>query len=125
MKDATSNYIDKEVRINRLVRLISEGYTYKQLKDDWNEHYGKEKSYKTWERDIAAATAKVKALNDAFVDYSRDLFLTRFDSLYEKALEKDDIKTAADITSKAVKLLGLDTQKVEVSTPQEITIEFK
>ena len=68
---------------------------------------------------------KVKALNDAFVDYSRDLFLTRFDSLYEKALEKDDIKTAADITSKAVKLLGLDTQKVEVSTPQEITIEFK
>lgn len=116
--------VDIATRVTFLIGLLLSGKTTKECRALWTAQYGLT-SDNTWYSDLEKAYEEVSQANRQFIEHSKDLFLARYDALYEKALEKDDLKTAADVTNKSVKLLGLEQEKVEVTTPENVTIEFK
>lgn len=59
----------------------------------------------------------------AFNENAKEIFLARYSALYEKAVEADDIKTAADIIQKSTKLLGLDVQKVDAKVDAVVEVD--
>lgn len=59
------------------------------------------------------------------MENAKEVFLARYSALYEKAVEKEDIKTAADIVQKSAKLLGLDVQKVDAKVDADIEVTWE
>lgn len=62
-------------------------------------------------------------LGDQATSWAKDL-VERYEYLYERALSKGHLQTAATILEKISKLKGLDVQKIEVKSEQAVELDW-
>lgn len=114
--------LKQKARIGYIIGLFLDGKTDKQVHTMYKQKF--DECEATYYRDRKAALNQIQDSLDGFTRYARNVFLARYEELYTQALEKDDIKLAADITQKGVKLLGLEVNKVEANVDSSITVEW-
>lgn len=82
-------------------------------------------SQSTINSDFIKALAELKKNQEPFTTEIKSVIADRYEVLWNKAIEKGDLKTAATVLKQESDLFGLNVQKQEVDvSTSEFTIEF-
>lgn len=103
--------------------MLAEGKSRTQIQDQIIKEFGVSQS--TINADFIKALAELKKNQEPFTTEIRAVLADRYEVLWDKALEKNDLKTAAVVLKQEADLFGLNVQKQEVDVSAgEFTIEF-
>ena len=103
--------------------MLAEGKSRQQIQDQIIRECGVSQS--TVNADFIKALAELKKNQEPFTTEIRAVLADRYEVLWDKALEKNDLKTAAVVLKQEADLFGLNVQKQEVDVSAgEFTIEF-
>lgn len=122
-KQSKGTPLDAQMRVNRILQMLAEGKSRTQIQAQIIKEFGVAQS--TVNADFIKALAELKKNQEPFTTEIRAVIADRYEVLWDKALEKNDLKTAAIILKQESDLFGLNVQKqdVEVSTG-EFVVEF-
>ena len=90
-----------------------EGKPRKQIKDEIKKKYNI--SDITVDRDLAEANKKLSEQIDLTANAYKVLLNSRLEELYNRAMQKNDLKSAIASINSQMKLNGLDVQKQDIS----------
>lgn len=103
--------------------MLAEGKNRQQIQEQIIKEFGVSQS--TINADFIKALAELKKNQEPFTTEIRAVLADRYEVLWDKALEKNDLKTAAVVLKQEADLFGLNVQKQEVDVSAgEFTIEF-
>lgn len=114
--------LDAQQRVTKILELLAEGKSRQQIQDQIKKDYGVSQS--TVNADFLKALAELKKNQEPFITEIKSVIADRYEILWNKAVEKGDLKTATAVLKQEADLFGLNIQKqdVEVSTGEfEIT----
>lgn len=115
--------LDKQIRQNKILEMLSQGKSRLEIQNQLKEEYGV--SQATLNSDFLRALAELQKQQEPFVTQIKEVIADRYEILWQKALEKGDMKTAVTILKQEGDLFGLNVQRQEVSVdPGEFTIEI-
>lgn len=108
-----------EERLEFMVNVLGQGRAAVQEYQDkfglnYNQYYEDRKQALEMLRD---------RLEDKAELWARDL-VERYEELYKRSLQRNDLKNAEKALAGLMKLKGLDTQRLEVKTDQDIDINW-
>lgn len=105
------------------MELLAEGKNRQQIQEQIISDFGVSQS--TLNADFIKALNELKKNQEPFTTEIKSVIADRYEVLWQKAVEKGDLKTAATVLKQESDLFGLNVQKqdVEISTG-EFTIEF-
>lgn len=105
------------------MELLAEGKNRQQIQDQIIKEFGVSQS--TLNADFVKALAELKKNQEPFTTEIKAVIADRYEILWNKAIEKGDLKTATTVLKQESDLFGLNVQKqdVEVSTG-EFVVEF-
>lgn len=103
--------------------MLSDGKSRQQIQNHLKDTLGVSQS--TINADFIKALAELKKQQEPFTTEIKSVIADRYEILWNKAVEKGDLKTATTVLKQESDLFGLNVQKqdVEVSTG-EFVIEF-
>lgn len=106
-----------------ILRLLAEGKSRLEIQTYLKDTYNVSQS--TINADFIKALNELKKNQEPFTTEIRTVIADRYEVLWNKAIEKGDLKTATTVLKQESDLFGLNVQKqdVELSTG-EFTIEF-
>lgn len=90
-----------------------EGKPRKQIKEEIKKKYNI--SDITADRDLAEANKKLSEQIDLTANAYKVLLNSRLEELYNRAMQKNDLKSAIASINSQMKLNGLDVQKQDIS----------
>ena len=90
-----------------------EGKPSKQIKEEIKKKYNV--SDITVDRDLAEANKKLAEQIDLTANAYKVLLNSRLEELYNRAIQKNDLKSAISSVNSQMKLNGLDVQKQDIS----------
>lgn len=90
-----------------------EGKPRKQIKEEIKKKYNV--SDITVDRDLAEANKKLSEQIDLTANAYKVLLNSRLEELYNRAIQKNDLKSAISSINSQMKLNGLDVQKQDIS----------
>lgn len=90
-----------------------EGKPRKQIKEEIKKKYNI--SDITVDRDLAEANKKLSEQIDLTANAYKVLLNSRLEELYNRAMQKNDLKSAIASINSQMKLNGLDVQKQDIS----------
>lgn len=90
-----------------------EGKPRKQIKEEIKKKYNV--SDITVDRDLAEANKKLSEQIDLTANAYKVLLNSRLEELYNRAIQKNDLKSAIASINSQMKLNGLDVQKQDIS----------
>ena len=94
-------------------KLLMEGKPRKQIKEEIKKKYNI--SDITADRDLAEANKKLAEQIDLTANAYKVLLNSRLEELYNRAMQKNDLKSAIASINSQMKLNGLDVQKQDIS----------
>lgn len=103
----------KNSRILEVLNLLMEGKPRKQIKEEIKKKYNI--SDITVDRDLAEANKKLSEQIDLTANAYKVLLNSRLEELYNRAMQKNDLKSAIASINSQMKLNGLDVQKQDIS----------
>ena len=92
--------------------MLAEGKSRQQIQQTLKEEYGVSQS--TINADFIKALAELKKQQEPFVSEIKAVIADRYEVLWNKAVEKGDLKTATTVLKQESELFGLNIQKQEV-----------
>lgn len=92
--------------------MLAEGKSRQQIQQTLKEEYGVSQS--TINADFIKALAELKKQQEPFVSEIKAVIADRYEVLWNKAVEKGDLKTATTVLKQESELFGLNVQKQEV-----------
>lgn len=115
--------LDAQQRVNKILKLLADGKSRLEIQNILADDYGVSQS--TLNSDFLKALDELKKNQEPFTSSIRQVIADRYEVLWNKALEKNDLKTAATILKQQSDLFGLNVQKQELDvTAGDFTIEF-
>lgn len=103
--------------------MLAEGMSRTQIQDQIKNEFGVAQS--TVNADFIKALGELKKNQEPFTTEIKAVIADRYEILWDKAIEKNDLKTAAVVLKQESDLFGLNVQKQEVDVSAgEFTIEF-
>lgn len=105
--------IDKEIRKETILKLLAEGLSRLEIQNKLKEEYGVSQS--TLNSDFLNALAELKNNQEPFLSEIKSVIADRYENLWQAAMSRNDLKTAATVLKQMTSLFGLDAPtKVEV-----------
>jgi len=122
-KQSKGTPLDAQLRVNKIMELLAEGKNRQQIQDQIIKEFGISQS--TLNADFVKALNELKKNQEPFTTEIKAVIADRYEILWNKAIEKGDLKTATAVLKQESDLFGLNVQKqdVEVSTG-EFVVEF-
>lgn len=114
--------IDRLQRVKDILKQISKGKSRTQISEYLKEKY--KISNTTIERDFALAYEQLKDDQSSYNIHIKEIILERYETIWQKAMEKNDLKSACIILKQISSLFGLETNKQEVTVKQEEPVEI-
>ncbi len=103
--------------------MLAEGKNRQQIQQTLKDECGVSQS--TINSDFVKALAELKKQQEPFVSEIKAVIADRYEVLWNKAVDKGDLKTAATVLKQESELFGLNVQKQEVDlSAGEFVIEF-
>lgn len=124
-----SNRTDRKtiVQLNEAKKLVYElmmkGWTHYQISSHLMET-GIYRSYAGCVKIIDKVNKEVGAVQEKDIEKLKTKYLEMYETLYNAALQKEDVKGACMILNSLVKLQGLDIQKVEAKITTTFDVQF-
>ena len=115
--------LDAQLRVNKILQMLAEGKNRQQIQDQIIKEFGISQS--TLNADFVKALNELKKNQEPFTTEIKAVIADRYEILWNKAIEKGDLKTATTVLKQESDLFGLNVQRqdVEVSTG-EFVVEF-
>lgn len=108
-----------EERLEFMVNVLGQGRAAVQ---EYQDRFGL--NYNQYYEDRKQALEMLRdRLEDKAELWARDL-VERYEELYKRSLQRNDLKNAEKALAGLMKLKGLDTQRLEVKTDQDIDINW-
>lgn len=102
-----------QTKVKFAAKLFAKGYSRHKVSEELQKTYNV--SQITASRYISGAYELLKGKQDNFIHNLRHIQLTRLENLLDKAMEKNDIKTALEVIKTTNNMFGLNQPEVQVN----------
>ena len=115
--------LDKQMRQNKILEMLSKGMSRLEIQNHLKSEYGV--SQATLNSDFLKALAELQKQQEPFTTHIKEVIADRYEVLWDKAIDKGDLKTATVVLKQEADLFGLNVQRQEVAVdPGEFEITF-
>ena len=123
-KQSKGTPLDAQQRLTIILQRLAEGKSRLEIQNELKGKYGISQS--TLNSDFLKALAELKKDQANFVSEIKSVIADRYEYLWTAAIDRGDLKTAANVLKQQSSLFGLDVQKQEVDiTSGDFTITFE
>lgn len=122
-KQSKGTPLDAQQRLTIILQRLAEGKSRLEIQNELKGKYGISQS--TLNSDFLKALAELKKDQANFVSEIKSVIADRYEYLWTAAIDRGDLKTAANVLKQQSSLFGLDVQKQEVDiTSGDFEITF-
>lgn len=114
--------LDKHQRQNKILEMLSQGKSRLEIQNQLKEEYGV--SQATLNSDFLRALGELQKQQEPFTTQIKEVIADRYEILWQKALEKGDMKTAATILKQESTLFGIEAPTQVAIEDTDFTITF-
>lgn len=122
-KTSKGTPLDALQRQNLILQRLAEGKSRLEIQNELRNKHNVADS--TINQDFLSAFTELKKQQEPFISNVKDVIADRYEILWNKAIEKGDLKTAATLLKQEADLFGLNIQRQEVAvTNADFEITF-